>query len=189
LAWARWLEEWRQSRSDRSRWPTHTAESIAKLNELAQSSGISVESLSALAFAGKNVGIETDSMAKVLQKMDKAVLKAATAQHGAANAFTRLHVAVKDANGEIRPATDIMADLAGKFAAMPDGVMKTALALEAFGKGGAQIIPLLNRGKEGLQEFTDTAKALGAAIDGQTTAAATKLKEDLVTIEAARRSH
>jgi len=163
----------------------HTAESIAKLNELAQSSGISVESLSALAFAGKSVGIETESMAKIIQKMDKAVLAAAISPGTTANAFTRLHVAVKDASGAIRPATDIMADLAGKFAAMPDGVTKTALALQIFGRGGAEIIPLLNRGADGIREMTDTAKALGVVIDSQTAAAATKFKEDLVTIEAA----
>jgi hypothetical protein len=163
----------------------HTAEAIAKMSELAQSSGVSVESLSALAFAGKSVGIETESMAKIIQKMDKAVLAAATSPGHTANAFTRLHVAVKDASGAIRPATDIMADLAGKFAAMPDGVTKTALALQIFGRGGAQIIPLLNRGSDGIREMTDTAKALGVVIDSQTAAAAVKFKEDLVTIEAA----
>src|SRR5579864_9372288 len=105
---------------------THTAEAIAKMGELAQSSGVSVEALSGLSFVCKQVGVDTESMAKSLEKMSKAVFAAATAPATAVNAFTRLGISVRDSSGAIRSTTDIFGDLAGKFAAMPDGVTKTA---------------------------------------------------------------
>jgi hypothetical protein len=163
----------------------HTAESIAKLGELAQSTGVSVGALSALGFAGKAVGIDIDTMAKSLEKMDKAVFKAATSPEGAINAFTRLHIAVRDASGQIKPTEEIFGQLAARFEAMPDGVTKTALAIEIFGRGGAVMVPLLNRGKQGIEEFIETAKALGIVLDDQTAKAAEKFKEDMAGLEAA----
>lgn len=163
----------------------HTAESIAKIGELSQSSGISVEALSGLGFAGKQVGLSIESVAGALEKMDKSVLKAATSPVGATTAFSRLQISLRDSSGQIKPTEELFADLAGRFASMPDGITKTALAMQVFGKGGAEMIPLLNKGKEGIDEMISTAGALGIVLDEQTVKGAEQFKESLATIEEA----
>jgi hypothetical protein len=51
--------------------------------------------------------------------------------------------------------------------------------MQIFGRGGAQMIPLLDQGKEGLAEFAAQADAFGLTISGKSAAAADQLDEKL----------
>ncbi len=75
----------------------------------------------------------------------------------AADAFKKLGIELKNSDGTIRSTGDVMLDVADRFKAMPDGVNKTRLALDLFGKSGAEMIPLLNMGGEAI-------KALGVTM-------------------------
>lgn len=160
----------------------HATEGAAKLGKLSQQTGVTVSALSGLSFAAKK---DPEELAQSLNKLNKAAFAAATAPEGTKNAFTRLGVAVKGANGEIRPTQDIFMDLAAKFAAMPNGVTKSALAMQLFGKSGAAMIPALNKGKEGIQELRNTAQQLGIVIDDKTAAAAQNFRASLGVMKAA----
>jgi hypothetical protein len=48
---------------------------------------------------------------------------------------------------------------------MPDGVQKTALAMNIFGKAGADLVPLLNAGADGIEALQERAKELGIVFD------------------------
>jgi hypothetical protein len=50
--------------------------------------------------------------------------------------------------------------IADLFAALPDGLEKTNLAMRLFGKTGADLIPLLNGGSAALREMMETGQAL-----------------------------
>jgi hypothetical protein len=65
-----------------------------------------------------------------------------------------------------------LAGVADRFAAMPDGVEKSTLAMELFGKGGKDLIPLLDQGKDGLKALGDEATRLGLVFDDKALAAA-----------------
>ena len=130
---------------------SHAAEYAAKMYELSQSTGVNVETLSGFSFAAKAVGLDTETLATGLERMTKSAFAAATAPAGAVNAYTRLGVAVRDSQNNIRPAEDLLLDLSAKFANMPDGILKSATALQIFGKGGDALIPFLNKGP-GLDE-------------------------------------
>jgi hypothetical protein len=145
---------------------SHAAESAAKMYELAQSTGVNIETLSGFSFLAKTVGVDTQTLAMGLERMSKSAFAAATAPAGATNAYTRLGVAVRDAAGNIRPADAILLDLADKFSKMPDGVEKSADAIAIFGRSGDLMIPFLNKGKEGIREFNDYVKQVGAALTG-----------------------
>jgi hypothetical protein len=51
-----------------------------------------------------------------------------------------------DAKGQLKSADTVMLEIADKFKKMPDGVTKTGLAIQLFGKAGADMIPVLNKG-------------------------------------------
>jgi Lambda phage tail tape-measure protein (Tape_meas_lam_C) len=162
----------------------HAAESAAKLDELSQSTGVSTKALSGLGFVAKQFGIDSEQMIRGLERMDKSALAAATSQAGAINAYTRLGVSVRDAGGQIRSTEGIFSDIAEKFASMPDGVTKTALAIEIFGRSGAALIPALDAGKAGIQEMLQQAQKLGLVISGETAEAAEKFEQTLGRLEA-----
>ena len=94
-------------------------------------------------------------------------------------------IAVTDSDGNLRSSQDVFLDVADKFSKMEDGAGKTALAIKLFGKAGADLIPLLNKGRDGITEITDKAASLGIIIGGETAAKARLFNETLKDISAA----
>jgi hypothetical protein len=78
-----------------------------------------------------------------------------------------LGFALRDASGHLRPLNELLPLIADKFKAMQDGPEKTALALKLFGRGGAQLLPFLNKGAEGLAKFGEEADKLGITMSGK----------------------
>jgi hypothetical protein len=68
---------------------------------------------------------------------------------------------VTTASGQLRPMGELLPQIADRFARMENGTQKTALAMQLFGRGGAELIPLLNKGAAGLKEMGDQAELLG----------------------------
>jgi hypothetical protein len=163
----------------------HASEAAAKLEELSQATGVSVEQLSLLGNIASTVGIGTDQMAKAIEKMDKAALAAAQSGPKSSNAFKELGVAVTNTDGTMREAQDIFNDVSAKFATMPDGPLKTAEAIKIFGKSGADLIPLLNEGGEHVAELEAHFTALNAVVSGPTAKASADLKENMSLVSAA----
>lgn len=92
--------------------------------------------------------------AKAIKQATDARVKALTDQGAAAkDAFKKLGIELRNQDGTVRSSTAILLDIANKFKAMPDGVEKTALALQLFGKSGADMIPVLNKGGDAIDKL------------------------------------
>ena len=72
---------------------------------------------------------------------------------GASDAFRELGVAIKNNDGTLRTSDAVLLDISRKFAVMPDGVAKAALAMKLFGRGGAELIPMLNMGGDAIERL------------------------------------
>src|SRR5262249_8104132 len=152
---------------------------------LSESTGVSTEALSAFRFVARESDVEVETMTRGLERMSKSALAAATAPAGAANAYTRLGISVRNADGSLRPVQDLFADLAERFASMADGIAKTALAMQIFGRSGADLIPALNQGRAGIADLLNEAQALGVVLDRDTARAAEEVHRQLTALSAA----
>ena len=123
------------------------------LNDLSQRTGVGVETLDKFGKAANDSGSSLEEVAKSMGKLAKGIVDPASKTN---EALKSIGVSSTDAQGRIRGVDAIMLDLADKFSKMPDGVEKTALAMEIFGKSGANIIPMLNEGKEALNGYSAT---------------------------------
>jgi ribosomal protein L12E/L44/L45/RPP1/RPP2 len=132
-----------------------------QLNKLSQKTGIAVESLSALKFAGALTDVSVEDLATGIRKLGNNMASAAGGSKEAQAAFAAIGVSVKTAGGALRNTDDVLADVADKFAGYEDGAAKAALATELFGKNGVALIPFLNAGRKGLAEMRDEAQKLG----------------------------
>jgi hypothetical protein len=65
---------------------------------------------------------------------------------------------------------------------MEDGATKTALAIQIFGKSGAEMIPLLNGGADGMKRLAEESDRTGNTISTKTAAAAEKFNDTLTRI-------
>ena len=137
-----------------------TAEWEEKILHLSESAGTTTEAMSGLSFAAKMMGLEIDQVASAMERFDKQLLQA---QLGNAKSAQNMSLLGIDPS-QIKTSDDALKALADHFAALPDGAVKSGEAMMAFGKAGAAMIPILNLGGKGIQDFMDQAKAMGIVI-------------------------
>lgn len=152
---------------------------LDKLNESAERLGVSVEDLSALNFAGKLSGVEFEDMTAALSKLSVKMKDAADGGKESGKLFEALGINVTDASGRLKSADAVFAEVADSFAGMEDGAGKTAIAVEAFGKSGSKLVPLLNEGAAGLEKMRKEGEQLGAVIDGKLSKQAAEFNDNL----------
>ena len=152
-------------------------DAMDKMNDAAQKTGITTEALSQLGFAAKMSGVETDSFTSAMVKFNKAIAEGATGSGNAAAAFKAIGISAS----ELKSASpdQVLAMVAEKFAGFADGANKTALAIAIFGRAGADLIPLLNEGADGIAEMRKEADALGATISGAAAKSADQFNDNL----------
>src|SRR5260221_3626678 len=144
------------------------AKAANEMFELSEKTGVSVESLSRFGYAAGLNGINTESLGKSLEKLNKSIFAAASAPAGAVNAFTRLGGSLEDSEGNPRSSEDVLLELTGKVKALPEGPQRGALAMQVFGKAGAEMLPFLIQGKAGIQQLSEEADKLGITIGTKT---------------------
>lgn len=149
------------------------------MNDASERLGITTESLSALGYAAKMSGTNMETLQTGLQQLNKSIVEAQDPSSAAANAFKYMGISVKDASGNLKSADKVFAEMADKFTKMPEGPSKTAVAMELLGKGGAALIPILNSGKAGLEEYRAEAERLGVVISKETATQAGKFNDSL----------
>lgn len=145
------------------------------LGKMSQKVGISVDSLYSMQAAGKLADVDLQTLEKSLGKFNKGL---GTAQEGSGdteNALKNLGISLKDSSGHLKTSDQYLFDVADRFKAMPDGIAKSTLAMQLFGKSGADMIPLLNGGSEALQQYS-------GVMDTQTAQAAEKFNDSLTTV-------
>jgi hypothetical protein len=123
------------------------------MNDLSQKTGVSVESLSKFQQAANASGTSIEGVGGAMIKLNKGL---AAGTGPAADALKALGLSATDASGKLKTTDAVMLEVADKFKAMPDGAGKTALALQLFGKAGADMIPLLNGGSKAITDLTAT---------------------------------
>jgi len=152
------------------------------MSKLAQKTGTTVESLSALSYAADLSGVTTESLGSAIIKLSKNMSDAQQGIGDARKAFDALGISVNNSDGSLKNSGIVISELAGKFAGFRDGAEKTALAVAIFGKSGADLIPLLNNGADGIKTMTDEAARFGLVMDTQASKAAEKFNDDMTRL-------
>ena len=152
--------------------------------KLSQKTGVSVEALTALDYAAKLSDVTTEGLTKALQKLSVAMFDTQVNGDEGSAALKALGVSATDAHGQIRPTEAVLLDLAEKFAIMPDGADKAALAVKLFGKEGLAIIPFLNQGREGITALMEEAQRLGLVMSEDVARASEVFNDNLTRLSA-----
>ena len=163
-------------------------DSADALDEMAQRTGIAVESLSLLVPAAELSAVSTEKFEAGLKRLATGMLEAATGSETSAQKFGALGVAVQNQDGTLRDSEQVLLDLADRFKAMPDGAEKAALAVDIFGKAGAEMIPFLNQGRDGIGALKQEAAELGLQLSADTAAQAGNFNDALDKLKLATQS-
>jgi hypothetical protein len=128
----------------------NSMDNAAKMFDLSQKTGVSVEALSRFSKAAKVSGTDVEGVTKAMIKLSKGLVEAKNGQGQAGEALKSMGISAVDANGKLKNTDQIMLEISNKFKAMPNGAEKTAIALQLFGRAGADMIPMLNMGGEAI---------------------------------------
>jgi len=128
-----------------------------ELIKMSQRTGVGVEALQALRFQAQLADVDSQQLGQGLQILSRNLNGAAKGSADLMKAFSKVGISAGDIKSGAVSAEVALQKIGQRFAKMPDGVQKTALAMEYFGRSGAQMIPFLNSLAAGL---TETQKAV-----------------------------
>lgn len=147
--------------------------------------GVPVDELSRLRHAADLSGVSMGGLENGLKRLSANMFDASQGIGEGAKAFKELGIDVSNSDGSLKSSTQIMGEIAAKFKTMPDGAEKTALAMKLMGKSGADMIPLLNGGRDALQSMIDEADKMGLVITPDMAANAEAFNDNMTRVSGA----
>lgn len=160
------------------------SDAIAQMDRMARQSGQTAAQFMELKGAAELNDIPLETLGVALKKLQTNMAEAAAGNSKAVQLFKDLGVSVNDAEGRLRPAREVLFDIASRFKDAADGAGKSALAVQAFGRGGDVMISFLDQGREGLEEATSAASRFGNVLDGDALDAVLRYHEALMKLRA-----
>lgn len=155
------------------------------LDEMSARTQISTEQLSKWGYAAKLSGTDLESLVSSTDKLAKNLAAAADGDSKMGQLFQALGISVKDAAGNLRDVEDVLPEIADRFAALDNQTTETALAMQLFGKSGAELLEFLNRGSTGISDLGDELSDLGGVISTETASSAAQFKDELDKLQVA----
>lgn len=156
-----------------------TSEYGDKIWKTSQKIGIAAGAWQELAHAGEMSGIEQDALSTGLVRLNKNIVEAANGNKTMTEWFQRAGISIKDAEGKVKSADQVLMEMAEIFGKMPDGAKKTAVAVALAGRSGADLIPMLNSGSKGLAAMRKEAQDLGLVLSDDTARASETFNDNI----------
>ncbi len=159
------------------------ADYAGSVKDASDSTGVNTEAWQKMTYAAKISGIEQEKLMTSMVKFDKVLTDAAGGSKTAGQIFKDLGISIKDASGKMRAPEAVFEDVAELLANVEDGATKTAAACAFFGKSGAELLPMLNEGRNGLQGLYRTAEETGNVLANETLTAADEFGKSLDAVK------
>ncbi len=156
-----------------------TIDHADEIGEMASSLGMTVEQLSSLEYAAKLSGVGIEDLRTSFQRFNSTIFEEAKNVKDNAGVLKNLGISVTDTNGRLKSNYDLLLETATAFSKMEDGVQKSTTATTLFGKSGAQMIPILNSGKDGIKKLAEEAVNFGVVFNNDMVAAADKFNDNM----------
>ena len=149
-----------------------TVEYASGVDDMAQSLGFAGDELSKFRtqlqeyrYAAQLSGASAEQMDSALAMLNRNLANAAAGKNEKLSELLKyLGISLKDANGHMRNAADLMPELADAMAAQTNSTQKAYIATTAFGRAGQVLIPLLQSGSDNLADLAAEARRYGAVM-------------------------
>ena len=133
------------------------AENIKRTAEI---TGLSTDAIQGFNYGVSQTGGNVEGADTALERMNKTLGLALQGIPEGVDAFRELGISITDSSGNAKDANEILREVADKIKNAKSESERGAIAFEAFGKSGQELIPVLLNGAEGLDKFTDSASKL-----------------------------
>lgn len=168
-------------------WIKQSIDGADRANKFAQQVGVATETLTGLNLGLELSGTSSKAFETSLTRLNRSISDAAQGLATQKRAFNDLGVEVVDSRGKLRSTEEVLRDISDRFASMEDGARKTARAQELLGRSGAELIPFLNQGSDGLDAMIERSRALGLVWTQESAAAAEAFNDNLTVLAGTNR--
>jgi hypothetical protein len=132
-----------------------------------QTTGLSVTEIERMKFAADKSGISLEQFEKGTVKLAKSMEAAKNGTGPAAKEFADLGIQVTNTDGSLKGTNEVLLQVADKMQACQNPTERMVMATTLFGKAGADMIPMLAKGSEGISALGDEADKFGLVLDAQ----------------------
>lgn len=158
------------------------AEFQGRMFDLAQQTGLEVETLSALEVVAKTTGGEIGSITQAVVNFQRKLDEAQDPLSKTAEQFRKFNIETTDTETSLRQTFNALSR-------MPTGFAQTNAAAEFFGaRGGKQVLAILKETNGNLDETIDRLRELGILISDEDARAADKFNDELALLDFQTRS-
>lgn len=137
----------------------------SKISDLMDKTGLGAEALTSLDYAAKLSGTSIDEVAQSVTRFSKTVGEAASGSEEAAKKLRFLGVDPQEAMVDLEGA---LGKVFARIQSLPPGVARTKAAIDAFGRSGANLLPLINTMNGDFDGLIQKAKEMGITFDDAT---------------------
>ena len=128
------------------------------LNTMSKQYHINTRDLQQYSVAADLVDVSTEAIAKSHVKLEKSMASAADGTGASAEAFAKLGVNIKNADGSFRSGDEVWQDVISSLANVTDETERDTLAMQLMGKSASELNPLIADGGETYKNVADTLK-------------------------------
>jgi DNA-binding FrmR family transcriptional regulator len=134
----------------------------SKISDLTDKTGLGAEALTSLDYAARISGSSIDEVAGGITKFSKLVGEAAQGSDEAVKKLERFGVTPQEAMTNLEGA---LGKVFKRIQSLPPGVQRTKAAMDAFGRSGANLLPMINTMNGDFEGLIAKAKELGLTFD------------------------
>jgi hypothetical protein len=160
-----------------------SAEAVSQQRALADSLGLTIEKFSGYNYIARQSEVTQEALGKALFKVNNLLKEGATEGTKAAKLLLEYGITSEQIRNGSAGTDEALRRIADRFAAMPNGIEKSAAAAQLLGdKLGQQLVPFLNQGSAGFERLASEGKAAGAVLSTEVADAAAKANDRLATL-------
>lgn len=145
------------------------------IHKMALRTGFAAETLSELAYAADISGADITMLEKGVKKMSKTIVDAGYGLETYLRVFRSLGLEIDDLMA-MDPEEQFLT-IGSAIAEMENDTLRTAAAVDVFGRSGTMLLPFFKEGAEGIAKLREEAHTLGIIFDEEAAAKAAKLKD------------
>jgi len=144
-----------------------------KTDQIASKLGMATSEVSQWSAVAGMAGMTTEQWSSAMTRLARAQVMAANGGKQQTAAFAELGITISETTTQ----NELMLQMADKFSKMEDGPKKVTLAMATMGRAGAELIPILNQGRDALKEQMDLAESYGAVLSDDLVAAGLRVDD------------
>lgn len=169
-----------------------TAQAAGDLNAMAQKMGMSNKALQELRYIASQTDVSFDNLTVAAGQLGRRMVDGSEDSKELAAIIKGLKIDTKDATGQFLSMDVLLPQVISRLSEMQDVTKRNSLALQLFGKGGYELIPMLNKSTAEIERLRQRAHELGLVLDDKTIAALKRVADRMeefklvVSVAAAR---